>query len=88
MLLLECTFLDDKKGIEIARKGCHIHLEELMEWASLFKNQHIVLMHFSQIHSLSEIQQLCKNKLGSLLHDRLHLLLPPSQSSSKPGWWL
>ena len=88
LLILECTFLSTKKGIEIARKGCHIHLDELIEWAPYFKNKHIVLMHFSQIHTISEIKELCSTRLGPILGDRLHLLLPQSVPTSHLQWWV
>ena len=31
VLILEATFLDDRKPIEAARAGCHVHLDEILE---------------------------------------------------------
>ena len=54
-LLLECTFLDGKKALSDARAGGHIHLDELMDRAHLFKNRRLVLSHTSQLHRPDEV---------------------------------
>jgi ribonuclease Z len=54
-LMLECTFLDAKKSLSDARAGGHIHLDELMERAHLFKNRRLVLSHTSQLHRPDEV---------------------------------
>ena len=89
VLIIECTFLNDKKGVSIARAGCHIHLDELMEWAPLMKNKSVILMHFSQVHSPREISEICDQRLRPLLGDRLSLMLPPQEGKDgDQGWWL
>lgn len=85
VLILECTFVDDKKGVKIARAGCHIHLDELVEWAPLMQNRSVVLMHFSQVHRPTELRELLTQRLGPILDERLHLLLPEGGQSS---WWI
>ncbi len=85
VLIIECTFLSEKKGVEVARAGCHIHIEELLEWAPLMKNKAVVLMHFSQVHSPQEIEEICRKRLGPILGERLHLLLPPKGTKQ---WWI
>ena len=40
VLVMECTFLDERKSLEGARAGCHIHLDELIERADEFANEH------------------------------------------------
>src|SRR5262249_43526053 len=43
VLIVECTFLDERKSLADARAGCHIHLDELIERADRFANEHIVV---------------------------------------------
>ena len=54
-LIMECTFLDDRKSRDAARAGCHVHLDEIVERADQFANDHVVLMHFSQIYRPDEV---------------------------------
>jgi ribonuclease Z len=76
VLILECTFLDDRKSIEATHAGCHIHLDELIERRELLQNEHLVLMHFSQIYKPQEVPQiLAKRCPGSLLR-RIQPLIP------------
>lgn len=85
LLIIECTFLGEQKGIDVARAGCHIHIDELVQWAPLIKSQSVLLMHFSQLHKPSEIREICQQKLGPILGDRLHLFLPPREEEQ---WWI
>ncbi|CAN5776927.1 ribonuclease Z [soil metagenome] len=71
VLIMECTFLDDRKSREAARAGCHIHLDEIVERAELFKNEHIVLMHFSQLYRPDEIASILDAKLPPFLRSRV-----------------
>ena len=34
VLIMECTFLDDRKPVAHARAGCHVHLDEVIERAN------------------------------------------------------
>lgn len=88
VLIIECTFLSEKKGVEIARAGCHIHIEELIEWAPKMNNKAVVLMHFSQVHSPHEVAEICEARLRPYLGDRLSLLLPPLLGGGGSQWWL
>ena len=87
ILILECTFLNEVKPVSTARAGCHIHIDELIEWVPHIKNKHLVLMHFSQIHKPSEIKTLCNDRLKPLLGDRLTLFLPTPQQRDN-SWWI
>lgn len=75
VLILECTFLDQRKSLETARAGCHIHIDELAERASEFANSHIVLMHVSQIYRPDEVSELVQARLPTLA-DRIVNLVP------------
>ncbi len=54
-LVLECTFLDGRKQLADARAGGHVHLDELMPFASAFRNRQLVLSHFSQLYRADEV---------------------------------
>ena len=62
-LIMECTFLDERKSLEAARAGCHIHLDEVVERADRFANEHIVMMHFSQIYHPDEVTRILDARL-------------------------
>jgi len=71
VLVMECTFLDERKPIEEAWAGCHIHLDDLIERADKFENEHLVLMHFSQIYRPDEIRELLRRRCPPGLYARI-----------------
>lgn len=75
-LILECTFLDERKPVAVARAGCHVHLDEVIERAAHFANDHLVLMHFSGVHPAHEIAALLERRLPETLRTRVRPLLP------------
>ncbi len=75
-LILECTFLDDRKPVKTARLGCHIHLDELLERQDLFENEHIVLMHFSQIYKPAEVVEILDRRVPEKLRSRIIPFVP------------
>ena len=83
VLILECTFLDSRKSIADARSGCHIHLDEIIEHASRFANQHLVLMHFSQLYRPDEIAGILDRRLPPELRPRVTPFVPAG--SAWPG---
>ena len=82
VLVLECTFYDDRKSLADSRAGCHIHLDELIEVCERFANEHIVLMHTSQIYSPSEARSILLRRCPRSFTDRVQQLLPSQ------GQWL
>ena len=78
VLVLECTFLDGRKPLADARAGCHIHLDELIERAHLFRNQAVVLMHFSQLYRPVEVREILERRLPQELRDRVIAFAPPT----------
>ncbi|MCC6623873.1 MAG: MBL fold metallo-hydrolase [Deltaproteobacteria bacterium] len=54
-LVLECTFLDERKTVVDARAGGHVHLDELMPFAGAFRNKRLVLSHTSQLYNPDEV---------------------------------
>jgi ribonuclease Z len=75
VLLLECTFMETKVSVDKARKGGHIHLDELIERASLFQNEAILLTHFSRRYRSQEIREAIERKIPPELRSRIKLLL-------------
>jgi len=76
VLILECTFYDDKKSLADSRAGCHIHLDELIPIVERFRNAHIVLMHTSQIYSPSEAREILLRRCPPSFTDRVLQILP------------
>ncbi len=76
VLILECTFLDDRKPVDVARAGCHIHLDEIVERADRFENEALVLMHFSQGYKPDEVRDILGARCPPPLRDRLVAFAP------------
>jgi ribonuclease Z len=76
VLIMECTFLDERKTIEAARAGCHIHLDEVIERADAFKNEHVVLMHCSQLYAPHEVAQILDRRVPPHLRRRIIPFVP------------
>lgn len=76
VLIVECTFLDDRKTLEAARAGCHIHLDELLERADRFENEHVVLMHFSQLYRADEVAAILDRRVPPALRKRIIPFVP------------
>lgn len=76
VLILECTFLDEQKEVTEARSKCHIHLDEILDRADSFRNEWLVLMHFSQIYSPDQVRSLLKKRCPPHLHERIVAFAP------------
>lgn len=76
VLIIECTFLDDRKSLEAARAGCHIHLDELIERADRFANEHIVMMHCSQLYRPDEVAAILDARVPPALRRRIVPFVP------------
>lgn len=81
VLIVECTFLDDRKTLEAARAGCHIHLDELIERADRFDNEHVVVMHVSQLYRPDEVAAILDRRVPAQLRKRIIPFVPDS-----PHW--
>jgi len=75
-LIMECTFLDDRKSLAAARAGCHIHLDEVVERAAQFANDQIVMMHFSQLYRPDEIAGILDARLPPELRKKVIPFVP------------
>ncbi len=81
VLILECSFLDERKSLEASRAGGHVHLDELLEKASSFENEVLVLMHFSQMYQPEEVHRLLERRCPPELWRRIVVFAP------KRGAW-
>jgi ribonuclease Z len=82
-LIMEATFLDERKPLEAARAGCHIHLDEIAARAEQFANRRVVLMHFSQLYRPDEIPGILDARLPPALRARVLPFIP--SGSHWPG---
>lgn len=78
VLILECSFLDERKAVSASRSGGHVHLDELLEKASAFENEALVLMHFSQMYSPAEVHAILKRRCPPELWERILVMAPTS----------
>jgi len=63
VLFIECTYIEDKRPVARAREWGHIHLDEIIANAHLFKNEKIVLTHFSKRYNRRFILQVLNKKI-------------------------
>ena len=76
ILFLECTYVDADRNVERARAWGHTHLDEIIAHAKEFKNERIVLIHFSKRYKHSHIRDIVKRKTPDILKGRIHCFLP------------
>ena len=76
VLILECSFLDERKAVSASRSGGHVHLDELLDKASAFQNEALVLMHFSQMYSPAEVHAILKRRCPPELWERIVVMAP------------
>lgn len=76
VLVLECTFLDERKSIEATRAGCHVHLDELLARADQLTCPHLVLMHFSQLYRPADVREILDRRLPAALRARTIAFAP------------
>jgi ribonuclease Z len=77
VLLMECTYLDHKKSIEETRRWGHIHLDEIIERQSLFKNEKVGLIHLSARYTTAEANKILKEKLSTDFRARVEIFPRP-----------
>jgi len=76
ILFLECTYVDSDRNVERARAWGHTHLDEIIAYAKEFKNEKIVLIHFSKRYKHSFIKDIVRKKIPDILKGRIHCFLP------------
>jgi len=63
ILLVEASFLDDRKPLDAVRAGRHLVLDDILARLGRFTGEHLVLFHFSRIYSPEEVGPLVASKL-------------------------
>ncbi|TGK07940.1 MBL fold metallo-hydrolase [Leptospira semungkisensis] len=76
VIFLECTYIDQERNVENAREWGHIHLDEILHNLSAFKNEKIVLIHFSKRYPIHYIRKVLSKRIPDSEKDRFHLFLP------------
>lgn len=74
VLVMECTFLDEQKPVALARKGGHVHLDELIPRLEQLSCEHLVLTHFSQLYRSHEVRKILQERLPLSWRDRTYPL--------------
>jgi ribonuclease Z len=69
VLIMECTYLDGAR--EKANTWSHVHIEDIVEFASMFQNRQLVLVHLSQKYSCSRALELLRLQLPDDLVERV-----------------
>lgn len=82
VLMIECSFVDESDRSRAARYT-HLHLDDIFERADMFRNEMIILTHFSLRNSPAAIHAEVDRRCPAILRDRLHLALP--EPYSRPG---
>lgn len=75
LLVLECSFVDEAVSVEETRAMGHVHLDEIVERAELFGNEHVLLTHFSERYTSAEIVAALDRKLPPALRAKVTPLL-------------
>lgn len=75
ILITEMTFLADDHQMQFIHKNGHMHLEDFVERADRFKNELIIVGHFSTRYGRREAEKLIRNRLPTLLDERLCIWL-------------
>lgn len=81
VLIMECSFLDERKDLADSRAGCHVHLTEVLERADEFQNEALVLMHFSQLYEPDDVRAILQRRCPPKLLERIVPFVP-----SEPRW--
>lgn len=71
LLVMEVTMLDDRVSVEKCRRHGHVHLDEVVEKAELFRNEAILFTHFSARYRAHEIRKILDRRLPAELRERV-----------------
>lgn len=76
LLIMEVTFLMDDVPPARARRMGHIHLDDVIERAHLFENEHLLFTHFSARYEPWQVREILAKRLPESLKGRVTPLLP------------
>ena len=63
VLFMECTYIDESRSIERARKWGHTHLDEILQNIDQLKNEKIYLIHLSRRYSARQAETILNKKI-------------------------
>lgn len=63
VLIIECTYVDEARPVERARKWGHIHLDEILAHRGEFQNERVILSHLSRRYRPSYVEKVLQEKL-------------------------
>ena len=75
ILITEMTFFRPDHRKEKIYKFGHTHLDDIIERADRFKNELIIIMHFSTRYATNQIERAVMKRLPAQLRDRVKLWL-------------
>lgn len=73
ILICECTYLDERKSIDHARKWGHIHLDELIPELADIHSEKILIAHISSRYSTEEAKNLIKKRIPIEHQNRIEI---------------
>lgn len=73
ILIMEATYLDERKTIEQARQWGHTHINEVIPRLSEIESERIVFIHASSRYSDKEAQRLLTQHVPQEYHERIVL---------------
>ncbi len=75
VLIVEATFYDPQHSRQHIHKWGHIHLDDLIERASLFANEKIIVSHASTRYNEDQIRRIVQKRVPKQLLERMVLWL-------------
>jgi ribonuclease Z len=73
ILCMECTYLDERRNIEHARRWGHTHLDEIIPRLRNIQSEKILLIHLSSRYSLKEAEQILKSRIPASHYQQVTL---------------
>jgi ribonuclease Z len=77
ILFVECTFWDNHKPVEHARKWGHLHLDELLALLAKLQNERIVLIHTSARYTTKQLREILAERVPAEHRERVVLFPRP-----------
>jgi ribonuclease Z len=71
VLVLECTYIDQSKTVEQAKKWGHTHLDEIIPQLDEIKSEKIVLIHLSSRHTTADAIKILNERIPENHKDRV-----------------
>lgn len=73
ILMLEATYMDERKTIEAARQWGHTHLDEILPRLKDIESEKIVLIHLSSRYSDAEMLKILEQRIPAEFRDRVEI---------------